>query len=196
MECLFDSALEESVFSVDSTAGISVYKTYWLWKTMAESGLRSTVNQLTLIGTFITNRTTHSTSRQALSIRRSEQICNTAEAANHERRHLIQVFQSNGYPTAFIQWTQNKPLQRTNKQLYWQPFPSLTSKVPVKESDDAYLRWTFGLHSGAERLWDLFSWESDHDDPHWNTKGWSTKYHATTVIKSTSGRQGDLWSQD
>ena len=38
---------------------------------------------------------------------RSEQICNTAEAADHERRHLIQVFQSNGYRIAFFQTVMN-----------------------------------------------------------------------------------------
>ena len=40
-------------------------------------------------------------------IKRSEQICNTTEAADHERRCLIQEFQSNGYWIAFIQRAMN-----------------------------------------------------------------------------------------
>ena len=40
-------------------------------------------------------------------IKRSEQICNTTEAADHERRRLIQEFQSNGYRIAFIQRAMN-----------------------------------------------------------------------------------------
>ena len=102
-------------------------------------------------------------------IRRSEQICNTAEAADHELRHLIQVFQSNGYRIAFIQramnpkWTYSKdkqaaslatisiPYIRTTMKsllmrvrLRWSPleYKRVIYKIPCHNCDQVYIRET------------------------------------------------------
>ena len=70
-------------------------------------------------------------------IRRSEQICNTAEAADHERRHLIQVFQSNGYPTAFIQRAMNPKRTSTKDK---QAAPLATISIPYIKGTSERIR--------------------------------------------------------
>ena len=77
-----------------------------------EGQWKSTVNQLTLIARYLHYQSylhPHHIKTGIIRtlMRRSEQICNTTEAADHERHHLIQVFQSNGYPRAFNQKAMN-----------------------------------------------------------------------------------------
>ena len=70
-------------------------------------------------------------------IRRSEQICNTTEAADHERRHLIQVFQSNGYLTAFIQRAMNPKRTLTKDK---QAAPLATTSIPYIKGTSERIR--------------------------------------------------------
>ena len=60
-------------------------------------------------------------------MRRSKQICNTAEAAHHEQHDLVQVFQSNGYPEAFIQKAMNPKRTSTKDK---QAAPITTISIP------------------------------------------------------------------
>ena len=70
-------------------------------------------------------------------MKRSEQICNTAEAAHHERHHLIRVFQSNGYPRAFIQKAMNPKRTYTKDK---QAAPLTTISIPYIKSISERIR--------------------------------------------------------
>ena len=123
-------------------------------------------------------------------MRRSEQICNTAEAADHERHHLIQVFQSNGYPKAFIRRAMNPKWTSTKDK---QAVPLTTISIPYIKGTNESIRQCLSQVD----IWVAFRSRRSlmRVRPQQSPMGWSTKYHAATVIKCTLGRQGDIWSQ-
>ena len=70
-------------------------------------------------------------------MKRSEQICNTAEAADYERHHLIQVFQSNGYLTAFLQRALKRRKTYTRDK---QAAPTATISIPYIKGTSERIR--------------------------------------------------------